>query len=93
MCLTNAARVDRAIDPIHAFDRVRAVNPVPHAALLQFSGLAVISASPERFLRIRADRTAESKPIKGTRPRSTDSVEDARLRKALHAVKRSAPRT
>ncbi|WP_068279672.1 aminodeoxychorismate synthase component I [Aldersonia kunmingensis] len=83
VCLTNAARVDCAIDPVDAFDRARALNPVPHAALLQFPGLAVVSASPERFLRIRGDRTAESKPIKGTRPRGATSEQDTRLREAL----------
>jgi para-aminobenzoate synthetase len=84
VCLTNTARVDRPVDPVAAFDSVRALNPVPHAALLQFTGLSVISASPERFLRIRPDRTAESKPIKGTRPRGATPARDRALRQALH---------
>ena len=83
VCLTNSARVDRAVDPVATFDRVRGMNPVPHAALLQFSGMSVISASPERFLRIRRDRSVESKPIKGTRPRGATPVRDRALREAL----------
>ncbi|MBD0324024.1 MAG: aminodeoxychorismate synthase component I, partial [Aldersonia sp.] len=83
VCLTNTARIDLAVDPVATFERVRAMNPVPHAALLQFADLSVISASPERFLRIRADHSAESKPIKGTRPRGTTRRRDRQLREAL----------
>lgn len=45
----------------------------------------MLSTSPERFLRISADGTAESKPIKGTRPRGDSESEDRLLRKDLAA--------
>ncbi|KAF4318123.1 hypothetical protein JM18_006953 [Phytophthora kernoviae] len=38
---------------------------------------ALCCSSPERFLRVGADGWMESKPIKGTRPRSRDPIEDA----------------
>jgi para-aminobenzoate synthetase component 1 len=40
-------------------------NPAPYAALVELPGLAVVSASPERFLTRRGD-LIESSPIKGT---------------------------
>ena len=43
----------------------------------------MISASPERFQRITPDRIAESKPIKGTRPRGCTADEDDALRRGL----------
>jgi para-aminobenzoate synthetase component 1 len=47
-------------------------------------GPVVVSRSPELFFRIR-DGLIESRPMKGTRPRSTDPVEDARLAQALQS--------
>ncbi|QCQ91125.1 aminodeoxychorismate synthase component I [Rhodococcus sp. SGAir0479] len=83
VCLTNEATVDRAIDPLRSYETLREISPTPYSALLQFSGVSVLSASPERFLRIGADRVVESKPIKGTRPRHVHPEEDAALRRDL----------
>jgi len=38
---------------------------------------AVLSASPERFLQVSASGAVETRPIKGTRPRSSDPLVDA----------------
>lgn len=83
VCLTNVATVERSIDPIDTFSCLREINPTPYSALLRFPGSSVLSASPERFLRIDADRVVESKPIKGTRPRAKTEAEDDLLRKDL----------
>ncbi|QBJ94605.1 aminodeoxychorismate synthase component I [Rhodococcus sp. ABRD24] len=83
VCLTNAASVDRVIDPLQSYETLREISPTPYSALLKFSGLSVLSASPERFLRIGIDRVVESKPIKGTRPRHADDKRDAALRQDL----------
>jgi para-aminobenzoate synthetase component 1 len=45
-------------------------------------GAEIVSASPERFLRV-SDDLVEACPIKGTRPRSEDPVEDKRLAREL----------
>ena len=83
VCLTNALIVDGAVDPVRTFCRMRELNPAPYAALLEFDAVSVISASPERFLRITADRIAESELIKGTRPRGVTAGEDDALRHGL----------
>jgi anthranilate synthase component 1 len=51
------------------YERLRAVNPAPFAALAQFQDWRLLSSSPERLLRA-AGRRVETRPIAGTRPRS-----------------------
>ncbi len=70
-------------DPWHLYRRLREVNPAPFAAYLEFGGVAVASASPERFLRLTPDGQAETRPIKGTRPRGIGPEHDAALSQAL----------
>ena len=50
-------------------------SPSPFSAFIKLGEWSVISSSPELFLKTR-DRKAESKPIKGTRPRDSDFFED-----------------
>jgi anthranilate/para-aminobenzoate synthase component I len=72
--VTRQLTADQAPDPISLFDSLARVNPAPHAALVTLGparpGFAVVSASPELFLRVerRADgvRVVETRPIKGT---------------------------
>ncbi|WP_202637924.1 aminodeoxychorismate synthase component I [Bailinhaonella thermotolerans] len=80
ICLTNMVTVDETIDPAHTYSRLRRISPVPYGAFLDFAGVAVLSASPERFLSVGADGVVESKPIKGTRPRGRTPEEDELLR-------------
>lgn len=54
---------------------VRAINAAPMAAFMRLPGQAVLSCSPERFLRCSGNRV-ESSPIKGTRPRASPGYED-----------------
>ncbi|MEZ5963871.1 MAG: aminodeoxychorismate synthase component I [Planctomycetota bacterium] len=66
-------------DPRLLFWRACAVSPAPFAAYLEFDRrIAVLSASPEEFLRVR-DRMVETRPIKGTRPRGRDPSADHAL--------------
>jgi para-aminobenzoate synthetase len=62
---------------------MRRINPAPYAALLRHPGLTVAGASPERFLKIEAGGLVETKPIKGTAPRSADPDLDEKLRREL----------
>jgi aminodeoxychorismate synthase component I len=83
VCLTNRLEMDLPGDPWRLYQALRAVNPAPFAAWLQFPGFRVVSASPERFLKLDAERMVESRPIKGTRPRGATPAEDGRLRAEL----------
>ncbi len=58
------------------YRRVRERNPAPFCALLQTREFSVVSASPERFLKVTAGRTVETRPIKGTRRRQRSPIAD-----------------
>ena len=82
VCLTNELRADGALETWPAYRALRAANPTPFGSLLRIGGVDVLSSTPERFLQVK-DGVVESRPIKGTRPRSADPREDARLRSDL----------
>ena len=85
VCLTNVVEADWTADPWQSYRWLRRHSPAPFGALLQFGEVQVLSTSPERFLRIGADRAAESRPIKGTRPRGATEQEDRALAAELLA--------
>ncbi len=79
LCLTQ--RFDTEFDGagIDLYEAMRTINPAPMAAYLRYPELEVLSCSPERFLRVDAERWVETRPIKGTRPRGRDTLEDEAL--------------
>ena len=83
ICLTNEVRAEADADPLELYRRLRRLNPAPHSAYLRLGDLAVLSSSPERFLRIGRDRWAEARPVKGTCRRGETSAEDALLAERL----------
>ncbi|MBR8744207.1 aminodeoxychorismate synthase component I [Nocardiopsis sp. MG754419] len=83
ICLTNRVRLDDRGDDLDFYRRLREANPAPYAAFLRLGEVTVLSASPERFLRVDAAREAESRPIKGTAPRHADPATDARVAEDL----------
>ncbi len=85
LCLTTEVAVDAHPDPFATFLALRASSPTHHGALLVADGIALLSASPERFLTVTPDGTVETRPIKGTRRRGLDPVEDERLRAELES--------
>lgn len=76
--------LNEGMAPLALYRRLRAVNPAPFAAMFRFDDVAILSASPERFLSVH-DRKVEVRPIKGTCPRGDDAKEDARLAQQLVA--------
>ncbi|MDH6543549.1 aminodeoxychorismate synthase component I [Streptomyces sp. SPB4] len=83
ICLTNVAEVPAADDGFTTYRRLRRTNPAPYAAYLRLDDTEVACSSPERFLKITADRVVEAKPIKGTAPRGATPAEDDRVRREL----------
>lgn len=77
------------------FLRLRHAHPASFAAFLRRREDTVISASPERFLRVAPDerdgaRRVEAWPIKGTRARGETAAEDARLERELRQSAKDA---
>jgi len=64
-------------DPLALYQRLRQHCPAPFGGLVVAGASAVLSASPERFLRLSAAGRVETRPIKGTRPRHGDADADA----------------
>ena len=83
LCLTTEAVVDVRPDPLAAYLALRRSSASHHGALVRVGEVAVLSASPETFLRIEPGGLIESKPIKGTRPRGDTAAHDAILRVQL----------
>jgi para-aminobenzoate synthetase component 1 len=66
-------------DPWWLYLRLRRTTPAPFSAFLRFDSLAVVSASPERFLRYDPrTRFVTTRPIKGTCRRGSTEEEDRR---------------
>lgn len=80
-----------AISPAELYGRLRQANPAPFAAYLALDddGAAVLSSSPERFLKVTG-RRVETRPIKGTRPRGATPEDDRRLAAELVASAKDA---
>ena len=72
-----------AVSPWTLYRRLRERNPAPFSAFLDLPEAAIVSASPERFLRVDPSRRVETRPIKGTRPRGRDASHDDALGRAL----------
>jgi para-aminobenzoate synthetase len=83
ICLTNRVGLAAPADSFALYRVLRRVNPAPYGAYLRMREGAVLSSSPERFLRVRRDRSIEAKPIKGTAARHADPHADERARGAL----------
>jgi len=81
VCLTNLVSfsLDKEIDPLILYRKLRADNPTSFSAFIRWPDWSVLSFSPERFMRINNDHCAESRPMKGTRKRSSDSKKDHAL--------------
>ena len=85
--LSQRFETDLKIPAYELHKRLRMVNPAPFAGYLNFPGVAIVSASPERFLKVQGD-LVETRPVKGTRPRGRDPVEDQSLAQELtHSIK------
>jgi para-aminobenzoate synthetase component 1 len=81
-------RLAPGADPLDLMRRLARASPAPFAAYLRLPDRAVVSNSPERFLRVQpteAGLVAVTQPIKGTAPRGATPDADAALAAALVA--------
>jgi len=79
LCLTNQLTVETSSNPIAVFLELRLANPAPYSTFIRLGDVAMVSSSPEQFLRVTESGLLSSKPIKGTRKRSSNEAEDLRL--------------
>tara|TARA_B100000700_G_C15017651_1_gene844116 strand:+ start:678 stop:2003 length:1326 start_codon:yes stop_codon:yes gene_type:complete len=75
--------VDEDTSALSLYLKLRKHCPAPFSGLIIRNNIpndeAIISSSPERFLKVTNEGKVETRPIKGTRPRSSYPEEDARL--------------
>lgn len=71
-------------DALGAYIALRSMSPAPYSAFLNLPNIQVLCASPERFLRVQ-NGSVETRPIKGTRPRSTNEQLDRQLADELRS--------
>lgn len=67
---------------LQTYSRLRSMNPSPFSGLLRTGNTSLISTSPERLVRLDG-RSADTRPIAGTRRRGQDASDDRRLREEL----------
>ncbi len=78
------AKLPQDFTPEQIFLNLRSENQVPFSAFIRRKNDVVISASPERFLKVFKNpdsefRIIEASPIKGTRKRGKNPAEDSSL--------------
>jgi para-aminobenzoate synthetase component 1 len=78
------AAVEGPLDPREVYEALAGEEPPPFSAILRTSAFDVVSASPELFLRgdLGSGRV-ETRPIKGTAPRSADLAADREAARRL----------
>ncbi|MHA7834815.1 MAG: aminodeoxychorismate synthase component I, partial [Algiphilus sp.] len=79
-----AIELDKAVPPPMLHEAMHRRNPAPFSALLKHGDEHLVSASPERLLRVR-DGRVDTRPIAGTRRRGRDVGEDAAMRAELNS--------
>ena len=71
----HVARISAPGDLLALYRALDQAAPAPYGALLEADGVSILSGSPERFLGLVGDRV-ETRPIKGTAPRSATGAAD-----------------
>ena len=73
--LSQRFKTELPMPPYELYLRLREKNPAPFAAYIGFDPVKIVSASPERFLRVSGNKV-ETRPIKGTIKRGENAKED-----------------
>ncbi len=79
-CTASKPKDLRALD---VFKKLKSHCPAPFSGIIvgkdYAKGEAIISTSPERFLKVMPNGQIETRPIKGTRPRQPNVDEDSKM--------------
>ncbi|WP_245531277.1 anthranilate synthase component I family protein [Asticcacaulis biprosthecium] len=78
-------RLRRDVEPGHVLQALQTAGPAPFGGFFRWGDRAVVSNSPERFIRLDIDGLMETRPIKGTRRRGASIAEDEALGRELLA--------
>jgi para-aminobenzoate synthetase component 1 len=81
-------RLARGARPYDILAQLGEASPASFAAYLRLPGRALVSNSPERFIRVDAAAGVEARPIKGTRPRGSTPAQDLALQQELLACEK-----
>ncbi|WP_296621873.1 aminodeoxychorismate synthase component I [Marivirga sp.] len=80
-CINYSAKA-KNLNPIQVFQELCNNSPAPFASFLKMGKQYIISASPERFIKLK-DNKIISQPIKGTASRGITDLEDEENKKQL----------
>jgi len=80
--LSQRFSADLSITPFQLYKKLRRITPAPFGSFLNFEPAAIVSASPERFLKVSGLKV-RTRPMKGTRARGKNEPEDRRLKTEL----------
>lgn len=81
------SRFTGSIEQLYA--QLKQCQPVPHGALVDLGGTALLSRSPELFFSLSTDGTLTTRPMKGTAPRGDTAAQDDAIRDALHTSEKN----
>lgn len=84
-----SAEINTSGSIYYLYEKLRESSPAPMASYLHLNGIEVLSSSPETFVSIKGV-DIETRPIKGTRPRSDDAFEDKKNAQDLLASEKEA---
>ncbi|MCK5451342.1 MAG: aminodeoxychorismate synthase component I [Candidatus Omnitrophica bacterium] len=82
VCLAQRFTTNWQGSPYELYLKLNKINPSPFSAYLNYANYQIISSSPERFLHASKD-ILETRPMKGTRPRGKNKIEDEDLKTEL----------
>ncbi len=87
--LTHRLEAKTKLEGKNIFSSIIEKNPVDYLAYIKTNKAEILSASPEKFIKIIGNKI-ETCPIKGTRPRGKNKVEDQKLAGELISSKKEA---
>lgn len=80
--MTQQLTIESEKPPLDVFYDLRKNNPSPFGGYMDYGDFQIVSASPERFLKMKKGHV-NTRPIKGTRKRGATSEEDILMRTEL----------